>query len=565
MLGECMKSDVEPGGAGQGAGGARRPGRRAFLALAGVAAAGAAVSCSARESATAGRSASAAAADQASGAATTCAPSSCAGHSVTAAPTPADWQALRRGLSTKDLILPGQGGYAAARELFDPRFDAIKPAGIAYCGTPQDVSTCLAFVRKFGLPVAARSGGHSYGGWSSRTGLVVDVTRMNSFLVRPGGATVQVGAGTRLVDFYSGLAAHGLAVPGGSCPAVGVAGLTLGGGVGVLSRAYGLTSDHLEAVQIVTADGKVRDCDAQHDSDLLWASRGGGGGNFGVATSFTFRTQRLSELVIFFLSWPWSQAAQVVEGWQSWVPLMPDALWSNVHLIASPGGPLPTVSVGGTYLGSVTAAESLLSRLYTAVGSSPASPYVAQTSYLNAMMVEAGCADQSVSQCHLPTQAPNGQLSREPSYAKSDFFTRRLPPAAVRTLVAGIEQVQGVRAETAGVGAIAFDALGGAVNRVAPAATAFVHRDALFLAQYSTSWRWGAPGSEVASQQAWLRRFYASLHPYASGQAYQNYIDPDLTGWRQAYYGANYPRLARVKAAYDPHQVFRFPQAITPP
>jgi FAD/FMN-containing dehydrogenase len=561
-MGECMKSDVEPGGAGQGAGDARRPGRRAFLALAGVAAAGAAVSCSTRESAQPGRSAGAAA-DTASGAAASCAPSPCAAAPAVAAPAPADWQALRRGLSTRELILPGQGGYATARELFDPRFDVIKPAGIAYCGTPHDVSTCLAFVRKFGLPVAARSGGHSYGGWSSSTGLVVDVTRMNSFLVGPGG-TVRVGTGTRLVDFYSGLAAHGLAVPGGSCPTVGVAGLTLGGGVGVLSRAYGLTSDHLEAVQIVTADGNVRDCDAQRGSDLLWASRGGGGGHFGVATSFTFRTQRLSRLVIFFLSWPWSQAAQVVDGWQSWVPRMPDALWSNLHLIASPGGALPTVSVGGTYLGPVAAAEGLLSGLYTAVGSPPASPYVAETSYLNAMMVEAGCADQSVSQCHLPAQTANGQLSREPSYAKSDFFTRRLPPAAVRTLVAGIGQVRGVRAAATGVGAIAFDALGGAVNRVAPAATAFVHRDALFLAQYSTSWRWGAPGSEVASQQAWLRQFYSSLHPYASGQAYQNYIDPDLSGWRQAYYGANYPRLARIKAAYDPHQVFRFPQGITP-
>jgi FAD/FMN-containing dehydrogenase len=559
-----MKSDVEPAGAGRGAGDARRPGRRAFLALAGVAAAGAAVSCSTPESAKPGRSASTAATDKAGGAAADCAPSPCAGPSAIAAPAAADWQALRLGLSTKELILPGQGGYAGARELFDPRFDAIKPAGIAYCATPQDVSTCLAFVRKFGLPVAARSGGHSYGGWSSSTGLVVDVTRMNSFGVGAGGTTVRVGTGTRLVDFYNGLAEHGLAVPGGSCPTVGVAGLTLGGGVGVLSRAYGLTSDHLEAVQIVTADGRVRDCDARRGSDLLWASRGGGGGNFGVATSFTFRTQQLSRLVIFFLSWPWSQAAQVVDGWQSWVPLMPDALWSNLHLIASPQGPLPTVSVGGTYLGGSAAAEGLLSRLYAAVGAAPASPYVAQTSYLNAMMVEAGCADQSVPQCHLPTQTANGQLSREPSYAKSDFFTRRLPPAAVRTLVAGIGQVRGVRAAPTGVGAIAFDALGGAVNRVSPAATAFVHRDALFLAQYSTSWRWGAPGSEVASQQAWLRQFHSSMHPYASGQAYQNYIDPDLTDWRQAYYGANYPRLARIKAAYDPHQVFRFPQGITP-
>ncbi len=560
-----MKSDAGPGDPGPAdESGSGKPGRRAFLALAGMAAAGAAVSCSGPGASQPGRSASAAATGQASGTAAPCAPSPCVADGASPAAGPADWQALRRSLSTKTLVRPGQGRYPAARELFDPRFDAIEPAGIAYCGNAQDVSACLAFVRRFGLPVAARSGGHSYGGWSSSTGLIIDVTRMTSFRAGAGGGTVQVGTGTRLVDFYNGLAARGLAVPGGSCPTVGVAGLTLGGGVGVLSRQYGLTSDHLEAVQIVTADGAIRNCDAQRNSDLLWACRGGGGGNFGVATSFTFRTRQLSSLVIFFLSWPWSQAARVVEGWQSWVPSTPDALWSNLHLIAKPHGPLPTVQVGGTYLGSISGAQGLLSALYAAVGSAPASPYVAESSYQNAMMVEAGCADLSVSQCHLPTQTADGQLAREPSYAKSDFFTRRLPSAAIQTLVSGIEQVRAVPGAASGVGAIAFDALGGAVNRVHPAATAFVHRDALFLAQYSTSWRWGAPDGAVASQRAWLRTFYSSLHPYASGQAYQNYLDPELSDWQQAYYGANYPRLAAIKASYDPHQVFRFPQGIRP-
>jgi FAD/FMN-containing dehydrogenase len=558
-----MTSGLEPGKPGEAASrgerGQRRPGRRAFLILAGAVAAGAGSASyflhAASEPGRPALNGSASSAGRTGGP---------AAGGARAHAGPADWQELRGRLSTKELILPGQAEYATARELFDPRFDTIEPAGIAYCGTPQDVSACLAFVRRFGLPVAARSGGHSYGGWSSSAGLIVDVTRMNSFLVGAGGATVQVGAGTRLVDFYSGLASRGLAVPGGSCPTVGVAGLTLGGGVGVLSRQYGLTSDHLEAVQIVTADGTIRDCDAQRNSDLLWACQGGGGGNFGVVTSFTFRTQQLSQLVTFFLSWPWSQAAQVVDGWQSWVLSAPDALWSNLHLIGSPHGALPTVQVGGTYLGSVSAAQGLLSELYAAVGSAPAGSYVAETSYLNAMMVEAGCADQSVSQCHLATQTADGRVSRQPSYGKSDFFTRRLPPAAIRTLVGGIERVRAMPGATGGVGAIAFDALGGAVNRVDPAATAFVHRDALFLAQYSTSWSWGAPAGQVASQQTWLREFRASLQPYASGQAYQNYLDPDLVGWREAYYGANYPRLARIKAAYDPDQVFRFPQGITP-
>ncbi|HEX9034535.1 MAG TPA: FAD-dependent oxidoreductase, partial [Streptosporangiaceae bacterium] len=232
-------------------------------------------------------------------------------------PTSADWAALRRTLSTHELSLPGERSYRRARELFDPRFDALHPAGIAYCGKPADVSACLSFAVRFRLPVRARSAGHSYAGWSSVTGgLIIDVSRMRHFSVGTGAVTV--GAGTDLISFYSQLAAHGLAVPGGSCPTVGLAGLALGGGVGVLSRQYGLTSDNIEAVEIVTADGSVLTCDPASHSDLYWACRGGGGGNFGIATSFTLRTRRLREVVLFFLSWPWSQASRVVQAWQSW-------------------------------------------------------------------------------------------------------------------------------------------------------------------------------------------------------------------------------------------------------
>jgi FAD/FMN-containing dehydrogenase len=482
----------------------------------------------------------------------------------TAGPGTGDWMALRAALSTHKLIRPGMRVYPVSKELFDPRFDYKRPAGIAYCASPRDVSTCLAFVRKFGLPVAARSGGHSYAGWSSTTGLMVDVTTMNSFQVGSG-QTVRVGTGLHLIDLYNRLAARGLAVPGGSCPTVGVAGLALGGGVGVLGRAFGLTSDALESVQIVTADGTVRSCSTSSNSDLFWACRGGGGGNFGIATAFTFRTHRLSRLVVFFLSWPWSQAAKVAAGWQSWAPYQPDALWSNLHMSAAQRGGTPTIQVGGTYLGSVAGCQQLLRVLYSRVGSAPSgTPFVAERTYQQAMMLEAGCANLSVSECHLPSQTPNGKLVRVPSYAKSDFFTRKIPAAGIRALVTGIERMRGVRGAAGGVGAIAFDAFGGALNRPSPSSTAFVHRNSLFLAQYSTSWNQGGSAAGAGRQHDWLRSFYASMRPWASGQCYQNYVDPDLKNWRQAYYGANYARLAQIKKTYDPQQVFQFPQGITP-
>jgi FAD/FMN-containing dehydrogenase len=478
---------------------------------------------------------------------------------LAAGPSKSDWYALRHKLSTGRLLQPGQRAYNAARTMFDPRFSSLHPAGIAYCKLPSDVAACLSFVTRFKLPVRVRSGGHSYAGWSSvNNGLVVDVSEMNTF--RVGSGTVTVGAGTDLINFYSGLAGHGLAVPGGSCPTVGIAGLALGGGVGVLSRQYGLTCDNLESVQLVLADGTVLTCDSQHHGDLFWACQGGGGGNFGVATSFTFRTHRLSNLLVFFLGWPWSMASRVVNAWQSWAPSAPGALWSNMHLSAAAGRQPQAVSVGGTYTGSIAGLASELDRLYALVGSHPTSHFLSEQSFLQAMLLEAGCT-----QVHGCSTPPAGSLPFVPSYAKSDFFTRKLDRAGISALLAGIEALARVRGASGGNGSIAFDALGGAVNRVHPQATAFVHRDALFLAQYYTGWRWRGSAQGQANQFTWLNSYYNALHPHASGQAYQNYIDPSLRNWRQAYYGANYTQLSEVKARYDPHQLFTFPQAITPP
>jgi FAD/FMN-containing dehydrogenase len=530
------------------------PGRRAFLRFAAAAGGTSLLSaCSRSGSAPAAGGATTAASASSSGGA------AAPGPGAAGPPTAADWTALARDLSGP-LIRPGEAGYTAARELFDPRFDSLHPAGVAYCRTPHDVATSLAFVRRYGLPVAARCGGHSYAGWSSTSGLIVDVTRMAG--VHVSGGTATVGAGTRLVDFYNDLAAHGRAVPGGSCPTVGISGLTLGGGIGVVARAYGLTCDNVTSMQIVTADGQIRTASADTNSDLFWACRGGGGGNFGVVTSFTFTTHPAGDICLFFLGWPWSRAASVIAGWQSWAPHAPDQLWSNLHLAAAPGGSVPVIQVGGTYLGSVSDAAAQLEKLYAAVGSHPSSPFLESTTWLHAMLVEAGCASQTAAECHLPTQNAEGQLSRASEYAKSDFFTKPLSSHAIGTLLAGVEGFQRVAGAPGGSGGIAFDALGGAVNRVAPGATAFVHRNALFDAQYTTTWPLGSASAAVARQHAWQQSFWRSMRPYASGQAYQNYVDPSLTDWRQAYYGANYTRLSQVKAAYDPHRLFRFPQAV---
>jgi FAD/FMN-containing dehydrogenase len=482
-----------------------------------------------------------------------------------AVPTTADWNALARELPSGALVRPGDRRFSSASRLFQPQFDDTRPAGVGYVRSAHDVAACIAFARRYRLPIAARCGGHSYAGWSGSTGLVVDVSALNGISARSGEAVI--GAGARLIDVYTGLAAHGATIPAGSCPTVGVTGLTLGGGIGVTARAYGLTCDSLTSAQIVTADGKVRTASASSDPDLFWALRGGGGGNFGIVTSLGFRTHPAESCAYAFLNWPWSRAAAVVSAWQRWAPTAPDALWANLHLACSEKGVL-SVSVGANLLGgSIAELEQHLSYLVRGVGAEPSSRVVNSRSYLGTMQVMGSVLGWSEAQAHLPGslpgQNPAGKVARQSYAARSDVFTRTLPAAGARALAAAVERYSRSGAVAAGgSAAVAFDLLGGAINRVRAQDTAFVHRNGLFIAQYIANYPAQLGGSVVSRSHSWLDATWSAMRPYASGQAYQNYLDPRLSNWRQAYYGANAPRLASIKRTYDPDRVFTFPQAI---
>lgn len=472
-----------------------------------------------------------------------------------------DWAALGRGLDGT-LVRPGDRTYDTARKLFNPRFDGVRPAGIAYCARPEDVRSCLDFARRYKVPVAVRSGGHSYAGWSSGPGLIVDVQKMAS--VSLSGTTATIGAGAKLIDVYDRLTARGRTVPAGSCPTVGVSGLALGGGIGVVSRAYGLTSDSVVGARIVTADGRIRNVDAQADPDLFWALRGGGNAQFGVVTELRFRTHAAPQCTTFFLSWPWSRAESVVREWQRWAPTAPDAIWANLHLSAPVGGRPGSVRVGGLSLGGRADLENRLDRLADAIGTPARSVSVRTRPFMDAMKVMGGVSGFTIPQAHqkgtLPGSTPQGRVARESYAARSDFYTRAIPADGIRALLARVERLAGVSG--GGAGSIALDALGGAVGRVRASDTAFVHRNALFLAQYIVSWPDNASATTVARHQAWLDGTHAAMRPWASGQAYQNYTDPKLRDWRRAYYGANADRLAQVKKTYDPGRLFQHPQAV---
>ncbi|MEU1850201.1 FAD-binding oxidoreductase [Streptomyces sp. NPDC019990] len=467
----------------------------------------------------------------------------------------ANWSALARDLDGP-LVRPGDAAWPTARRLYNTRFDGLKPAAVAYVSHPDDVRTALAYARAHAVRVAIRNGGHSYAGWSSGDGrLIIDVSQLNR--IRATGTTAVIGAGSKLIDVYRGLAAKGVTIPAGSCPTVGVSGLTLGGGHGVVSRAYGLTCDSLTQATLITADGRQLTADARENKDLFWALRGAGNGNFGVVTELRFKTHPAPQGVSAYLSWPWSKAAAVLRAWQEWGPAQPDEIWSSLRLASAPGSD-PTVSVTAFSLGTHRELQNAVDRLADRVGAPARSVSLKRRSYEESMEVYAGCSSfPTDAQCHLPGstpgRSPKGALGRETYAAASDFYDRSLSAAGIRTLLSGVKSVRG------GTSSIALTALGGAINRVAPTSTAFVHRRSRMLAQYIAAWR---PGTTGSTARDWLASTHRSMRPYTSGAAYQNYTDPTLTDWRKAYYGEAATRLTNVKNQYDPNRFFTYPQAL---
>jgi FAD/FMN-containing dehydrogenase len=466
-----------------------------------------------------------------------------------------DWQSLQRRIDGA-VALPGSPTYQAAQQPFNPRFRDVRPSAIVSCAGPQDVGEAISFARRHGLETAARAGGHSFAGHSSTRGMLVDVTPMRSVTVAGGVATV--GAGARLGEVYEALQALDLTIPGGTCPPVGVAGLTLGGGLGILGRKYGVTSDHLIGAEVVLADGRILRCDDQHEPDLFWALRGAGAGNFGVVTTLAFRPVPAPQATTnFHLAWPYGHATAVLQAWQEWAPTGPDELAASLKLTAARNDPdrPPAVDVWGAFHGPRADAARLVEELVGRVGSDPTATALASMTWPQTRRFWAELGDTG--------EEPGGPSVPEPSeaqclYAKSEFFARPLPAEAVRALLDAF-----VEGRTSGEAReLDFMPWGGAYNRRPPDATAFVHRDQLFQLKHAVVLGPDAPPASQAAAHRAATRSWASVHPWGSGRVFQNFADPDLEHWAAAYYGPNYERLVRVKARYDPSNLFRFQQSL---
>ena len=440
------------------------------------------------------------------------------------------------------LLRPGQAGYAQARTPWNARFDDVLPRAVAQPLDTADVETIVRWAAAHGVRLAVRSGGHSYAGLSSGTGLLVDLRRLSSVTVGSDGRAA-IGAGALLGSVYARLwnAGH-RTIPAGSCPTVGVAGLTLGGGHGFASRAFGLACDSLRSVRIVTADGKAHDVSASSRPNLFWALRGGGAGSYGIVTRLTFATRKVGTVTTFALRWPWAAAADVVAAWQSFMATAPDELTSSLALrVPSTTGGTPTIVVNGMFLGPKPAAAAALASL-TGGDPAPSTASLVQRTYGAAVTYFAGGESEPrrIAGSSRVARAPLGPKGRDAVVAAVD--DRHADP----------------RLRNGGIILFAF---GGAVGRIARGATAYVHRDARFSLELLGVWTSASAAVETANL-AWIRQARTALAPYTSGEALQNYADRGIVGWKRAYYAENLERLVATKHAVDPANRFRHAQSI---
>lgn len=413
---------------------------------------------------------------------------------------------------------PDSPGYDAARRPTNTRFWNVYPRLVVRCHSVSDVVRAIGYAREAGMHVVPRGGGHCFAGRSSTDGMVLDLTGLDGITVADDGLAT-IGAGARLGHVYAALHEHGRTIPAGCGATVGIAGLTLGGGIGLLGRRYGLTCDRLVGAQVVLADGRVVDCDRDREPDLFWALRGAGGGQFGVVTSLIFDTVPEPVTARFEVRWSGAAVEELIAAWQGFAPFAVDELTANLTVVAEPGQPVRAVLFGASLDDEVSLGPL---RDFGAV-EVRGGLFLHELKRTFEDVDEVGIADPRI---------------------RSEFFTRPMSPGTISALCAALQDGPEARR-------LSFTAMGGAYNRISPGATAFAHRDALFLLEH------------VASSD-WVDRSWTIAHADGSGGVYPNFPDPDLDDWATAYHGENYARLAAVKRAYDTDESFRFPQSVRP-
>jgi FAD/FMN-containing dehydrogenase len=432
------------------------------------------------------------------------------------------------------LLRPGDDTYERARKLWNGMFDR-HPAVIARCAGASDVIAAVNFARESRLHVAVRGGGHSFPGHSvCDGGLVIDLSLMKGLRVDPATRTARADPGVRWLEFDHETQAFGLATTGGTVSDTGIAGLTLGGGLGWLSNKYGLTIDNLISADVVLADGQLLTASVSENADLFWALRGGSG-NFGVVTSFLYRLHQVGPTIVGgMVFYPLTQAKDVLRFYRGFSKTAPDELTLYAGLITTPDG-VTVVGLVACYCGPVDKGSEVV-RPLKSLGS-PALDVLGPMPYL---------AQQRLFDEGFPTGASY--------YTKADFLAD-LTDEVIDVLV------EYAALKPSPMSGILVQTTLGAAARIAPDATAFPHRRLPYAPVIVSAW---LDPAESAKNIAWARECWTALHVHAGGGVYVNDLGPDDEDRIRTGYGANYERLAALKKKYDPSNFFRLNPNIKP-
>jgi hypothetical protein len=441
-------------------------------------------------------------------------------------------QELGPGLA-RQVIYPGDGGYDAARAVFNGMIDR-RPLAVIRPVDASDVVRCIEFVRRHGLPLSVRGGGHNVAGHAVHDdAIMLDLSGMKGIRVDPETRTVRAEPGLTLGEFDRATQAFGLATTLGVVSMTGIAGLTLGGGLGWLNGRYGLACDNLISADVATADGRLLRASAQENEDLFWGIRGGGG-NFGVVTSFEYQLHPVDLVLAGGLSYPLSLAPHVLRFYDDFVKAAPDELSTAVSLAVNPAGE-PTVTIAVCYCGPIDDGKRLLRPLRTF--QSPVEDGIQPLPY-------------TALQSARDDGFPSGRL-----HDWKSGWLRDLSDGAIEILM---QFVAHMPSSTSGVG---LQQMHGVASRIAPSATAFPHRaeqyDFLILSQWSDT-------SESDRNVEWTKALLQAMQPHLEKSVYVNNLGDEGPGRVQAAYGDNYSRLAALKGIYDPDNLFRANQNIDP-
>lgn len=431
---------------------------------------------------------------------------------------------------SRETFEPGAPGYDELTRGYNVAYHDVRPRLITLPHSRDEIVRTLAMCQREKWPLHLRGGGHCFEDLNTGPGVLLDTRRMNRVLLANDRKTVTVEAGATLGAVHRALAPHGLTIPTGSCPSVGVAGLTMGGGYGLVSRKYGLTCDALVELELLDAQGRVHRVSRDENADLFWALRGGGGGSFGVVTQFTFSPKPITDEVCVLRARVRPELRlEFLNFWQSWITEGPDELTPLIYLAATARG-IDGPVVLAQHCGNLSSARLALAPFWHFFESDSE---IKVASALEATEYFGGKLDAPLEPVRFKS--------------KSHFFKRKFTDVEWGAFVDLLEKpIQGL------VG-LMLDPWQGAISRVPMDATAFAHRDALFSIQYRADW--GLEAGKAGSLEA-LDQLYTLQSPLSNG-AYVNYSDKNLSNWRHAYHGVHLQRLVDVKRRYDPDGFFR--------